>query len=47
MLASIEADLKAFWASISANYKSLGVAAVAGKFSGAIVTAVVALFKAL
>jgi hypothetical protein len=47
MLAGLKADLLAAKAYVVAHYKQLGVAAVVGKYSSAIVAAVVALVKAL
>jgi len=41
------ADLSAVKTYVAANYKQLAVAAVAGKFSSALVAAAVALVKAL
>ena len=47
MLAKLKADLAAAKAYVLAHYKQLGVAAVVGKYSAALVAAVTALVKAL
>jgi hypothetical protein len=47
MLAKLKADAVAVKNYVVANYKQLGVAAVAGKFSTPLVAAVAALVKAL
>jgi hypothetical protein len=47
MLATLKADLAAVEAYVVAHYKQLGVAVLVGKFSSAIVAAVLALVHAL
>ena len=47
MLAALKADLVAAKNYVLAHYKQLGVAAVVGKYSSALVAAVLALVKAL
>jgi hypothetical protein len=47
MLAVLKADLVAAEAYVVSHYKQLGVAVLVGKFSSAIVAAVVALVHAL
>lgn len=47
MLAKLKADAQAVVAYVTAHYKQLGVAALVGKYSAALVAAVAALVKAL
>jgi hypothetical protein len=47
MLATLKADLAAVEAYVVSHYKQLGVAVLVGKFSSAIVAAVVALVHGL
>jgi hypothetical protein len=47
MLATLKADWAAAVAYVTAHYKQLGVAALVGKYSAALVAAVTALVKAL
>jgi hypothetical protein len=47
MLAKLKADLVAAKAYVVVHYKQLVAALVAGKYSGAVISAVVALYHAL